>query len=272
MTHDTQQHYDLEVQFFKAFLDPYMKYSCGLWERGDNFASAAVRMLDRLIDEAKLPEKPRVLEIGPGWGSLIKRLQHRGIPFEYVGVSPSPVQNAYIKSEFGMEPITGAFEEVAEQLVPRSFDAIFAMGAWCHLKDKLQRMEDCAGLLKPSGRLLIEDTFFLSERVYQEHRDHPLTKFVQQEVFGFAQVDSLPSHFENCNRAGLRVVSTLDHTSSYVATIDEWQKRLSALEGTYPQIPKFQKYLGVFQRGWGYTIVNHLVVHEVASRPQTMKV
>jgi cyclopropane-fatty-acyl-phospholipid synthase len=263
MAHETEQHYDLEVQFFKEFLDPYMKYSCGLWERGDNLGSAAVRMLDRIIDETQLPKAPRVLEIGPGWGSLIRRLRNRNIDTAYVGISPSAVQNAYIANEYKVHVVPGIFEEEAPKLEPQSFDAIIAMGAWCHVKDKPRMLRECARLLRATGKLIIEDTFFLSEAVFQKHKDHPLTKFVQQKVFGFAQIDSLPAHFEHCNAAGLRVMSTLDHTTSYIRTIGEWERRLTLMDNKYPQIPEFIKYLGVFQRGWGYTIVNHLMVHEV---------
>lgn len=32
MLNETVKHYDMEVEFFQEFLDPYMKYTSGLFE------------------------------------------------------------------------------------------------------------------------------------------------------------------------------------------------------------------------------------------------
>ena len=51
MAHETTQHYSQEVELFARFLDPYMKYSSGLFlDRGESLDTGILRMLDQIPD------------------------------------------------------------------------------------------------------------------------------------------------------------------------------------------------------------------------------
>ena len=82
--HPTESHYDMDIDFFRSFLDPYMKYTSGLYTTGnESLELACEQMLDLIIDSAKLPEKSNILEIGSGWGSLIRRISYRKKMWDY---------------------------------------------------------------------------------------------------------------------------------------------------------------------------------------------
>src|SRR6516162_6407429 len=73
-------HYDLSDEFFGLFIGPDMIYSCALFEGDDDLASAQRRKLDHHIASASAYGANRVLDIGCGWGALLRRLvEHAGV-------------------------------------------------------------------------------------------------------------------------------------------------------------------------------------------------
>lgn len=265
MPHETIQHYSAEVALFEGFLDPYMKYSSGDFEDWDQPLDAAiVRMLDRHIDAARLAPGARVLDVGNGWGCLRKRLLERHPSVDYTGVNPSRVQIDFILQRVDERTriLHGPVEEVADRL-DDTYDAIFLVGSLCHFKDKRATLQDLAGRLAPGGRLILEDTFFLSEALYQAHKAREETRFVQEQIFGYAHVTSLAAHLDTLREVGLRVREAWDNSEHYGRAIEIWMERLGGMDpARFELAPVFVAYMDVFQRGWGHTICNWWMVAE----------
>ena len=264
MTHETCPHYNEDVGFYRAFLDPYMKYTSALFNPDDqDFETAIIRMLDKHIEYALLPEKPRILEIGSGWGSLIRRLDEKFDHFSYIGISPSSVQNAFVRENTRsvaltktIELVTAPFEDFECDPFIDHFDAVFLSGSLCHLKDKESTLLKIRSMLRPNGRVVVEDTFFLSDELFQKHAEHPATQFLQNDVFGFAHILSWPEQTKLIKKTGFEVLRFLDHTNSYERTIDFWMK---ALRNSSSELaPRYIKYMDIAQKGWNYTTANYL--------------
>ena len=260
LLHETVTHYNEDPEFYASFLDPYMKYTSGLFDSNATSLELACRnMLDKIIQKAQIPLGGSVLEIGPGWGSLLKRLREARPDVRFSGISPSAVQNRFIRRTVfkDAELHTTTFE--LANLNPAAFDAVILIGSFCHLRDKPEMLKKIRKFLKPTGRVVVEDTFFLSPILYERHANHPATKFVQQEVFGFAEIPPLSAMIDMAPAADLRFDSTLEHSDSYRRTIAEWQKRIRARPpSTLGE--RYLAYMDVFQMGWDYTIANHLIV------------
>lgn len=267
--HETVSHYSSEVALFEGFLDPYMKYSSGDFETWEEPLDVGIlRMLDRHLDGARLAPGARVLDVGNGWGCLLKRLRERTDlhdgELDYTGVNPSAVQIDYIRREVEAEAriLHGPVEDVMDQL-EGPYDAIFLVGSLCHFKDKLATLRGLAAHLAPGGRIVMEDTFFLSEQLYQAHKARTETKFVQEKIFGYAHVTSLAAHMDILRAAKLRVRHAWDNSEHYAHVIDVWTERLQEMDPARFQLaPAFIAYMDVFQRGWGYTICNWWMVLE----------
>ena len=69
---------------------------------------------------------------------------------------------------------------------------------------------------------MFEDTYFITDAAYEAHRRRPETQFVQQDVFGFAEILSLPKFLNVAATAGLSLADVFEHSSHYRRTIDEW--------------------------------------------------
>ena len=96
-------HYDLSNDLFGIFLDPSLSYSSALFDaevlpagdyeragapaEGADLYAGQLRKIDRLLDETRVGEGSRVLEIGTGWGELAIRAARRGATVRTVTLS-----------------------------------------------------------------------------------------------------------------------------------------------------------------------------------------
>lgn len=258
---ETNKHYDIDSKFFEGFLDPYMKYTSGFYSGNESLDQGILNMLNKHLGFLNSYKQPRILEVGPGWGSFIYRLQETNQEYNYTAINPSKVQNDFINSRLKkpVQIIEGSFE--SSDLQAGAFDLVYFIGSFCHMQNKASQLEKLNQILANGGRVIIEDTFFISEKLYQKHHSRNETKYVQQEVFGFAEILSLSNFLEIASNKGFQVQSILEHSSSYSRTVDLWLEKLNPMRetGLYPQADEFIKYLEIAQKGWRYTIANYLI-------------
>ncbi len=70
---DVQFHYDVHNDFYALFLDSsFRAYSCGVWEQAATLEEAQQDKIRRLCDFAKIESDKTVLDIGCGWGGLMR--------------------------------------------------------------------------------------------------------------------------------------------------------------------------------------------------------
>lgn len=265
MSHESTSHYNIDPTFFEKFLDPYLKYTSGFFNSPEESLEEATRnMLDLIIDSGNIKPNMSVLEIGPGWGSLIRRLDERiGLSqITYNGISPSVVQNYYIESRYrSINPIFSTpFEKIE---LGKFYDAIFLVGSFCHLKNKKEQLSKMHSLLNANGRVVVEDSFFLTQPLFERHMMHPQTKYVQKQTFGWSEIPSLSQFIEEIHESNFKLVGIVENTLSYKKTIDHWLTRLNEIDDhVYPQTKNFIRYLGIAQRSWDYTVGNYLITLE----------
>jgi cyclopropane-fatty-acyl-phospholipid synthase len=92
-----RQHYDLPVEFFRLWLGDELVYSCADWSGRDasprDLADAQQRKLDRLARDLDV-RGARVLDVGCGWGGLLRRFVDTHDAGGGVGIALSPSQVA----------------------------------------------------------------------------------------------------------------------------------------------------------------------------------
>jgi hypothetical protein len=94
---EVRAHYDLSDEFFQLFTDPSVTYSCAYFERDDmTLEQAQVAKLDLSLDKLGLKPGMTLLDIGCGWGSLMKRAMEK-YDVNVVGVTLSRNQHEYCR-------------------------------------------------------------------------------------------------------------------------------------------------------------------------------
>ena len=89
-----EQHYDLGNEFFARMLGPTMVYSCAYWHDADNLDDAQRNKMDLCCRKLELKEGDRLLDVGCGWGSLMKyAAENYGC--EVIGITISEQQREY---------------------------------------------------------------------------------------------------------------------------------------------------------------------------------
>lgn len=128
-------HYDMGNDFFRLVLDPEMIYSCALFNADEDLATAQIHKLDHHIEASGAANTARVLDIGCGWGAMLRRMvDHAGVAHA-VGLTLSPSQASWIRE--GKNPKIEVREEDWRDHRPeRRYDAIISVGAFEHFVQK----------------------------------------------------------------------------------------------------------------------------------------
>lgn len=71
---EVTSHYDIGNDFYRLWLDDSMSYSCGYFKQcTDSLYEAQVGKVDHILEKLQLKEGMTLLDIGCGWGFLLKR-------------------------------------------------------------------------------------------------------------------------------------------------------------------------------------------------------
>ena len=164
-------HYDVSNAFYATWLGPSMLYSSGMWSAGDppDLDSATARKIDYFATRVLPGPGARVLDVGCGWGGVLRRLADRHGVRAAVGLTLSPAQQEFIAAD-PVPDVEIRIQDWAAYAPPEPFDAIFSFGAFEHFARDgmtgLQRVERyrrffgrCHEWLRPDGRVAIETIF-----------------------------------------------------------------------------------------------------------------
>ncbi|MDR5795535.1 MULTISPECIES: cyclopropane-fatty-acyl-phospholipid synthase family protein [unclassified Caballeronia] len=156
------QHYELPDAFFEAHLGPRLKYSCGLYPRGDEtLAQAELAMLERYAERAQLADGQRILDLGCGWGSLALWMAERYPRAQIVALSNSGGQRAFIEARArqrglrNLRVVTGDVVDFDFAHDETPFDRILSIEMFEHMKHYGLLLAKIARWLADDGRLFV---------------------------------------------------------------------------------------------------------------------
>jgi cyclopropane-fatty-acyl-phospholipid synthase len=154
-----EQHYEVPTEFFRRVLGPRMKYSGCYWPVGvETLTDAEEAMLDLTCQRAGLEDGMEVLDLGCGWGSLSLWIAERYPRCRVLSVSNSTTQRAFIEAECrrrGFDRVEVRTADVNAFDPGRTFDRVFSIEMFEHMRNYGVLLERIADWLAPEGRLFV---------------------------------------------------------------------------------------------------------------------
>jgi len=167
---EVTSHYDIGNDFYKLWLDESMSYSCGYFlNENDSLYQAQVNKVDHILDKLQLEEGMTLLDIGCGWGFLLKRAAEKyGV--RGLGITLSHEQYRQFSEDIkkaGMEDQLEVrvmdYRDLSDSGL--TFDRVVSVGMIEHVgRGNYERfMKSVDDVLKPGGLFLLHYISALKE-------------------------------------------------------------------------------------------------------------
>ncbi|HEY4526450.1 MAG TPA: class I SAM-dependent methyltransferase [Candidatus Paceibacterota bacterium] len=226
---------------------------------------------DYILEGINFKKGDRILDIGCGWGPMLKVIKNQG--GEGIGLTLSPDQVRACESD-GLTAMLRDWKTLdAEEL--GAFDGIICVGAFehfCSIEELRDGKQDgiydrffklCRDLLKPRGRLYLQTMMWGDNVPKVEDLDVSAPKLSDQWVLGhvakYYPGSWLPNgleHIQKCASPCFKLLSKNDGRLDYIHTMEEWGKYIMAfsLKKLLYSLKLIPKYL--FDKNFQYQMTS----------------
>ncbi len=237
-----QYHYDNDTAFFSLWLDPGLNYSAARWQaphgkgpRATSLAEAQSAKVNFHLDALQLPDKARVLDVGCGWGDVLRRaVEERGAA-RAVGLTLSEDQHAHITAS-GWPHVEVLLEDFFAFETDETFDGVVSIGAFEHFarpsmgKDEkiaIYRLffEACHRVLEKGGCLSLQTI------VWDDLDFEASKKWIPQTVFPQSDIPFI-DEIAVASAPTFRLEYLENTRDDYIHTLDAWIRNLRAAKET----------------------------------------
>ncbi len=240
-----REHYDLGNDLYEHMLDPTMAYSCGYWAGADTLEQAQEGKLDLICRKLGLQPGMRLLDIGCGWGSLMRfAASHYGV--DCVGVTVSKEQ-----AKWGAEKAAGLpvrFELTDYRLFNLSgserFDRVASVGMFEHVGHKNYR-----DYFAVARRSLTEDGLFLLHTIGKNLSGGMIDPWIDKYIFPNGSLPSV-QEIAAASEHDFIVEDWHNFGADYDRTLMAWYARF---EAAWPELQ--HNYSPRFYRMWRYYLL-----------------
>ena len=229
-----QYHYNLSNEFYAAFLDPEMVYSCAHFtEPHDDLARAQRDKLDLICRKLRLKPDQTLLDIGCGWGALpIHAARNFGV--RATGVTLSEYQYRYATEKVArlglQDRVTIVLDDYSR--IDNSFDKIASIGMFEHVDHA-----NYPRYFSTVQRLLKLDGLYLHHSIARPAKGTDRTFFrnysreakaIGRYIFPGGELDHVGMSVANLERHGFEVHDVEAWRMHYARTTRLWHDRLLA--------------------------------------------
>jgi cyclopropane-fatty-acyl-phospholipid synthase len=214
-------HYDVSNTFYEWVLGPTMTYTCACYPRLDASLDEAQENKYRLVFE-KLRLKPgdRLLDVGCGWGGMVRYAARRGV--KATGVTLSAEQTSWARRSIAEEGLTdlaevryGDYRDITET----GFDAVSSIGLLEHIgvHNYPSYFEFLQSRMRP-GALLLNHCI-----TRPDNRSEPSTRgFIDRYVFPDGELTGSGRIISEAQNVGLEVLHEENLRQHYAMTLRDW--------------------------------------------------
>jgi cyclopropane-fatty-acyl-phospholipid synthase len=234
-----EYHYNVSNEFYALWLDANMTYSCAYFRTpADSLDAAQLQKYDLIARKLRLKAGECVLDIGCGWGGLI-RFFAREYGARAVGVTLSSRQAEYARQRIARE---GLSDSVRVELLDYrdlsslgKFDKIASVGMVEHVGSS-----NLAAYFEAAHRALIPGGLFLNHGIISQtpvpsgwrgvvaRLMRPRSSFIDRYVFPESDLLRLDSATAAAERAGFEVLDAENLRPHYQRTLQHWVRGLES--------------------------------------------
>lgn len=214
-------HYDVSNTFYEWVLGPTMTYTCACYPDLDASLDEAQQNKYRLVfEKLRLQPGDRLLDVGCGWGGMVRYAARRGI--RATGVTLSKEQTAWAQKAIAEEGLSdlaevryGDYRDIAES----GFDAVSSIGLLEHIgvRNYGSYFEFLHAKLRTGGLMLNHCI------TRPENRSAPAARgFIDRYVFPDGELTGSGRVISEAQDAGLEVLHEENLRAHYAMTLRDW--------------------------------------------------
>lgn len=245
-----KEHYDIGNDLYEAMLDPYMQYSCGYWKEAGSLEEAQIAKMDLICRKLRLKKGCTVLDIGCGYGGLMKYMID-DYEVDAAGLTVSEEQQKYGTEKYGLDKLHLQDYRELFDYPPKSYDRVVAVGPLEHVGYK-----NYPGFFKAARHVLKDDGIFLLHGIGGNVSVTRPDDWVDKYIFPNGMTPSISQIGKAIE--GLWVMEDWHNFGpSYARTLDAWNRRSKEFfKGS-------DRYSARFQRMWEFYLVGCKVVFDI---------
>ena len=277
---DVRSHYDISNEFFALFVDPSRTYSCAYFPREDmTLQEAQLAKIDMTLDKLGLQPGMTLLDVGCGWGSVLKRAVEK-YDVNVVGLTLSKNQYAYcqrmldgVESARSREVLLSDwadFTDMADRIVViealehfgfHRYDDFFKFAHTTMPADGVMLLHSITGL---NGKQAIERGIPITMEMAR------FIKFIVTEIFPGGRLPMIERVEEHSAKVGFNVTRIQSLQPDFVKTLDLWSDALEAHRDEAIEIQseevyeRYMKFLAGCAKGFrvGYIDCNQFTLEK----------
>lgn len=223
------RHYDLGNDFYGLWLDGTMTYSSALFRSGqESLESAQTAKYASMVDEMGARPGDHVLEIGCGWGGFAEyAARDRGL--RVTGLTISRAQYDYAVQRIARaglsDRVTFKLQDYRDER--GSYDGIASIEMFEAVGEAYWPVYFAAlrDRLKPGGNATLQ-IITVQDRRWETYRKG--VDFIQKHIFPGGMLPAPRVLRAEIERAGLRVVRSIEFGESYSQTLRRWHETFNA--------------------------------------------
>ncbi|MFL6658976.1 MAG: class I SAM-dependent methyltransferase [Massilia sp.] len=253
-------HYDVSNDFYQAWLDPALVYSCAYFENGDeSLATAQQKKIDHILTKIQLQPGQRLLDIGCGWGALVIRAAQR-YGARCVGITLSDKQLQLGREQVARAGVGHLVELRLQDYrdVSGSFDRITSVGMFEHVGVRhLPAYFACMRALLADDGLAMNHGLTTTD-VNAKSAPYGSGEFIERYVFPDGELAHLGTVLRAMQEGGLEALDVENLRRHYARTCALWTDNFEANAEQIKLLtdPKKFRIWHVYLAGCSYAFAN----------------
>ena len=237
---NAKHHYNIGNDLYSRMLDNEMAYSCAYWKDANNLDQAQNNKFDLICRKLKLASGMKVLDIGSGWGGL---LRHAVKNYGVIGYGITPADNQIAGAQERSAGLNITYSQQDYRDLTGQYDRIISVGMMEHVGPK-----NLKTFFKKCNDLLQNDGIMLHHTITSTYSKLSTDPYFDRYIFPGGVIPS-PAQISQVSEKLFIIEDAHNFGLDYDRTLLAWYENINKRWNEIPQ------YTERFQRMWNYYLM-----------------